>query len=266
MARHPRWLVIAAALTGTTPASAQNPFSSFLQQLVPAVQQPGSTPVNRMQGQSTGTGGTLGTDAVAVVEAIDGAPAAGLQFMDYVFSGQTVALGPKGRLTLSYLSGCLMEEISGGTIIVTAAGSQGGGGRVQAKPAATCQAATPLVAAAGTEAGAAVNRVTPFIDQSWGERTIKRAQPMFKWEGRGRPVTVRVIYVDRKPAEIVWQAPSTTGFIEYPANGPLLAVGMPYRVEVLDNAQVLHAATFSIDPELEVPDTLANRVVPVAGS
>jgi len=273
MVRHPGWLVVAAALSGACPAAAQNPFN-FLQQLVPAVQQPAgqqeASPVSRMQGGQpagqTGAAGGLGTDAVAVVEAIDEAPDAGVQFMDYVFSGQTLSLGAKGKLTLSYLSGCLVETITGGTVMVAPAGSRVTGGRLQAKPAGNCQTAAPIVTASATEAGATVNRVTPFDGQNWSERTIKGARPMFKWDDRGRPVTIRVLNLDSNPAQIVWQVASSAGFADYPANAPPLAVGMPYRVEIIAGGQVLRAANFSIDPGLEVPDTLANRVVPVTGS
>jgi hypothetical protein len=36
---------------------------------------------------------------------------------------------------------------------------------------------------------------------------------------------------------------------------------MPYRVEVWDGQMLLRSATFSVDTGLDVPDTLANRVV-----
>ena len=49
----------------------------------------------------------------------------------------------------------------------------------------------------------------------------------------------------------------------YPASGvPALAPGAPYRVEALAGDRVVASALFSIDPSLDVADTLANRVVP----
>jgi hypothetical protein len=271
MTTHLIMFALVAALAAPTPALAQqNPFGGFLQQLVPGGGQPRlqerqqpAAPVSRMQAQTAPRGG-LGTDAVAVVEEIDGAPNAGLQFMDYVFAEQAIALGPRGRLVLSHLSGCLVEEIEGGSVTVDPSGSRVSGGRLRVRPAGNCRVATPVVAAVATEAGATVNRVSPFVAQNWFERTVKRDRPVFKWNGVGRALAVRVVDLDRQPASVVWQATSSAGFVEYPASAPALAVGMPYRVEVVDGAQVLFAAAFSIDPGLEVPDTLANRVVPVA--
>ena len=255
-------------IAGAMPAAAQQfPFGSILQQLVPGQQQQDTPrqapPVNRMQEGQAPAANALGTDAIAVVEAIDGAPQAGLQFMDYVFAGQTVGLGQRGRLTLSHLSGCLAEEVVGGTVTVGAGGSRVSGGRLQARTEPNCRPPTPVIAASATEAGTAVNRVSPFAGRGWEERVIKRAQPVFKWDSIGRPVTVRILHMEKAPAEIVWQAVSNGAHIEVPVNAARLATGMPYRVEVWDGQQLVHAALFSIDPGLDVPDTLANRVVPV---
>jgi len=255
--------LIAVALFGTPPLAAQGfPFGSILQQLTPGQQQDSTRQpaVNRMQAAQPPATGALGTDAVAVVEAIDGAPQAGLQFMDYVFAGQTVALGQRGRLILSHLSGCLSEEITGGTVVVGAEGSNVSGGRLQARTAPNCRPSTPVVASTATEAGATVNRVSPFIGRGWEERVIKRPQPVFKWEPLGRPVTVRVLHMDKAPVEVVWQVVSNGAHAEY-AGGAPLATGAPYRAEVWDGQTMLQAATFSVDPGLDVPDTLANRVV-----
>lgn len=259
--------LVAATLAATMPAAAQQlPFGSLLQRLVPT--QPQDSPrsqsaVNRIQGGLAPATSTLGTDAVAVVEAVEGAPQAGLQFMDYVFAGQTVTLGQRGRLMLSHLSGCLVEDITGGTVTVAAEGSGVSGGRLQARTDPNCRPPTPVIAASATEAGTAVNRVTPFAGRGWGERVIKRARPVFKWDAIGSPVTVRILHMDKAPVEVVWQVVSDGMHVEYPAGAPLLATGMPYRVEVWDGQQLVRASLFSVDPGLDVPDTLANRVVPV---
>ncbi len=257
--------LVAAVLLGATPAVAQQlPFGSLLQKFSPTPDSSRPQPaVNRVQGGAAPAAAGLGTDAVAVVEAVEGAPQAGLQFMDYVFAGQTVTLGPRGRLTLSHLSGCLVEDIVGGTVTIHAAGSGVSGGRLQAQTEPGCRPPTPVIQASATEAGTAVNRVTPFTGRSWEERVIKRAQPVFKWEAIGRPVTIRILHMDKAPVEVVWQVVSNSAYAEYPAGAPRLATGMPYRVEVWDGQQLVRAASFSVDPGLDVPDTLANRVVPV---
>jgi hypothetical protein len=253
--------LVAVALLSAQPAAAQNfPFGSILQQQRQQQDSARQPPANRMQAGQLPAANALGTDAVAVVEAIDGAPQAGVQFMDYVFAGQTVALGQRGRLTLSHLSGCLAEEITGGTVVVGLNGSSVSGGRMQAQTAPNCRPPTAVVASTATEAGATVNRVSPFTGLGWEERVIKRAQPVFKWDPIGRPVTVRVLHMDKAPVEIVWQEVSNGAHAEYRGGAPL-AIGMPYRVEVWDGQMLLRSATFSVDTGLDVPDTLANRVV-----
>jgi hypothetical protein len=55
---------------------------------------------------------------------------AGVEFMDYVGSGQVIKLGPHDTLVLSYLQSCEQETITGGTVIVGAEQSAVQGGQV----------------------------------------------------------------------------------------------------------------------------------------
>ena len=66
---------------------------------------------------------------VAIVEDID-APGAKVSMMDYVETGQAIALGGKGTLVLGYLRSCLRETITGGTVTVGAEKSSVAGGKV----------------------------------------------------------------------------------------------------------------------------------------
>ncbi len=54
---------------------------------------------------------------VAVVESVKG-DVPGIEFMDYVSTGQVIKLGPKDSIVLGYLKSCLQETITGGTVIV----------------------------------------------------------------------------------------------------------------------------------------------------
>lgn len=54
---------------------------------------------------------------VALVENLTGKPA-GVEFMDYVRTGQVIRLDPHQTIVLSYMSSCLRETITGGTVIV----------------------------------------------------------------------------------------------------------------------------------------------------
>jgi len=204
----------------------------------------------------------LGTDAVAVVEAAS--PNAPVRQMDYVFAKQTIALGPKGSATLSYLSGCLTEVVQGGTVTVGPKGSTVAGGRMQAKATPGCRSANPIILASASEAGATVNRITPFTGVDWDERALKGGPPVFKWDKALGAVTVRVKAVDQAGAPVLWEAAVSKEWIAYPASAPPLTPGAPYKAEVLSGDKVVASALFSIDPALDEDSSLANRVVPLA--
>ena len=65
----------------------------------------------------------------ALVENVKSATA-GVEFMDYVGSGQIIKLAPHDTLVLSYLQSCEQETITGGTVIVGAERSDVHGGRI----------------------------------------------------------------------------------------------------------------------------------------
>ena len=66
---------------------------------------------------------------VAVVVDVTGGPA-GLGFMDYVAAGRVIRLGPQGTLVLSYMTSCVRETISGGTVTIGATRSEVADGTV----------------------------------------------------------------------------------------------------------------------------------------
>ena len=54
---------------------------------------------------------------VAVVESIS-TNSSGVELMDYVRAGQIIRLGPRATIVLTYMSSCLRETITGGTVTV----------------------------------------------------------------------------------------------------------------------------------------------------
>jgi len=72
----------------------------------------------------------------ALVEDVKSATA-GVDFMDYVGSGQVIKLAPHDTLVLSYLQSCEQETITGGTVIVGTERSAVQGGQV-ARTKAPC--------------------------------------------------------------------------------------------------------------------------------
>src|SRR5260370_26257093 len=52
---------------------------------------------------------------VALVEDVTGNPA-GVEFMDYLETGKIIELGPRATIVLSYMTSCMRETITGGTV------------------------------------------------------------------------------------------------------------------------------------------------------
>ncbi|THD58420.1 hypothetical protein [Phenylobacterium sp.] len=205
----------------------------------------------------------LGTDAVAVVEAAT--PKASVREMDYVFAKQNFTVGPKGSVTLSYLSGCLTEVIQGGTVTVAATGSHVVGGKLLPRPTPGCKAPHPIILASASEAGATVNRITPFTGVVWDERALKSGPPVFKWDKALGAVTLRVKDLEKSGDPVIWQAATDRDWIAYPVKGvPPLAPGEPFKAEAVAGDKVVASAIFSISPDLDEADNLANRVVPLS--
>lgn len=263
-------ICLAMAVGDPAPASAQNLFESLLKGVTKGDQSQDQDNSGRMGLQSSGGGGAVGGDgAAALVEDVKNAPNAGVSFLDYVFPGQTIDLGAKGVLTLSYFDTCVLETVQGGRVTVERGASAVDGGKVSMEKVA-CQGDQIVVAAAsgegGAEAGAAVKRAqrnTPFSGQDWSEWTVKVERPTFKWISTGSAATVSVIDMDQEPPQVIWQASVDGDRVEYPTDAPALEIGWPYQVNVAMAGSAALEALFSIDPDLEGPDTALSRVVPV---
>ena len=271
----------ALSLTAAGPANAQ--FGDLLNRAASAAQaakaaRPAPTPTTpQSSGQSNGQApagpmglqqGTpiqvhkLGTDAVAVVDAATGTTA--IRPMDYVFAKQSINLGPKGAVTLSFLSGCRTEVITGGTVTVEPTGSSVARGKLTERTTPGCKSAKPIILVSASEAGATVNRITPFTGSNWEERAIKSDKAVFKWDKALGAVTIRVKDMDKDGDPVVWQATPAADWVAYPATSPKLVAGAPYKVEAVSGDKVVASALFSIDAQLDVADNTANRVVPLS--
>ncbi len=257
--RSKRWfllvLLVAAAAGSAFPAKAQVELD-ILNLFKEAVQKEGP------QSDPASTRGKRNLDvgAVALVEEIRDSPGAGVQFMDYVYPKQVLRLGRNGRVVLSYLDGCLVETISGGTVTMTPSGSRVAGGKVK-RLGKACPDSAAVVGPDASEAGATVNRISPFLGMDWSERVIGVRHPIFKWTGQKGTTRIRILAMDHIIPRIIWASQSRSDFASYPAEATPLKMGLPYRVEVLlaDGTQL--GALFSVDEGLQVSNTLANRVV-----
>ena len=245
----------------TDQAQAHAPAAKPPPQQPAAAPPPGAAPMG-LQGQNGTTLHKLGTDAVAVVDSVSGTTA--VRQMDYVFAKQSFNLGPKGAVTLSYLSGCTSEVITGGTVTVEPTGSRVAGGKLQTRATPGCKVAKPIILANASEAGATINRITPFSNANWDERELKSGPPVFKWDKALGADTIRVKDMDKDGQPVVWQTAATADWVAYPAGQAPLARGAPFKVEAMAGARVVASALFSISPELDVADSMANRVVPLS--
>lgn len=198
--------------------------------------------------------------AAALVEAVENAANAGVGFMDYVYPGKVIELGNGGKLTLSYFDTCLTETITGGRVTVAKGASEVAGGQVSAKKF-PCQRARMVVTAETGEAGVTVSRVTPFAGQDWAEFTVKTPEPVFKWRMAAGAISLKIMDMDAEPPKLIWQGQVQGGHFAYPADAPKLKVGVPYQIQVSPAGVPTIVAMFSIDPDLDVPDTVMARVV-----
>lgn len=197
---------------------------------------------------------------VALVESVARAPGAGVDFLDYVFPGQKIELGPDGEIVLSYFSSCLHETAKGGTLTVQQDAGKIEGGKISSLKT-SCQGSKVIVAKETGEAGASVTRAaSPFEGQDWSEWTIKSDRPVFKWHVSGT-VKVSVLDLDNDPPVLLWEGTAMGKHVAYPAGAPALKIGLPYEVRVTINGDKKYRAVFSIDPDLEGPDTVLSRVV-----
>ncbi len=198
---------------------------------------------------------------VALVESVEGAPGAGVEFLDYVYPGQTIELGPDGVVVLFYLSSCSVETVKGGRLTIENGAGKVEDGTIDVKKV-PCRGANIVVSKDSGEAGATVDRVTPFTSQDWSEWTVKSPTPVFKWDRQAR-ATVTLVDLDSETKQPVWTAAIEGSHVAYPADAPPLRIGIPYEVRVAIPGAGPYRAAFSFDPDLDGPDTLSSSVIPL---
>jgi hypothetical protein len=157
--------------------------------------------------------------------------------------------------------------VQGGVVTVALHGSTVAGGKLQTRATPGCKAASPIILASASEAGATVNRLqTPFSGVNWEERALKSGPPTFKWDKALGVATIRVKDMEKAGEPVVWEVATAAGqdWVAYPPKGTPLAAHEPFKVEALVGDKVVAGALFSIHPGLDVADNLANRLVPLS--
>ncbi len=203
---------------------------------------------------------------VALVEHIHGAPDAAVQAFDYVYKNDKIDLRPGGELRLAYFDNCETESFSGGLIKLKRDSAKISKGGVSTKAMRPCQTAALALSSDAREAGVSVKRVTPFPENEWREVSIATATPRFIWpanEDAESNAVVSVYYLDSNPAELVWQSQADARQLVYPEDAPLLKIGMPYEVVISYDGEPVNSVVFSVDPNLDLPQSPLNNAVPL---
>ncbi len=205
---------------------------------------------------------------VALIESIENAPDAEVQIFDYVYKGDKIDLRPQGVMVLAYFDSCAVERITGGKIKMQTDKAKLEKDAQSVMATRACRTAVVELDDDASEVGAAVKRVSPFDADVWQEWAINTTQPIFKWPYQKKAkgdVSVRIYDADAPTERLIWQTtvPETTRYVIYPESAPPLSVGKPYRVTAAYEKKYAYSSVFSYDPDLEIPDGAANRLVPL---
>jgi hypothetical protein len=88
---------------------------------------------------------------VALVESISG-NSSGVEFMDYLRPGQVIRLAPHETIVLSYMTSCVRETITGGTVSIGIDRSQVQSGEVR-RTAGECDVGKMVLTGAHSDIG-----------------------------------------------------------------------------------------------------------------
>lgn len=201
----------------------------------------------------------------ALVLSVTGAKDTTLQAFDHIYTGTQVDLRPSGVLVVSYLDTCLEETITGGRVKFNEGGRKLRKGAVASSVEIVCTSGDGVVSEEEQVNFDEIQALSPFHATAWQERIIKTTQPIFQWPmGTQVPqVTLKILHLDAETALPVWQMDSAANHLIYPSDAPALVPGVPYQVEVLYPGGMSRTNVFSIDPGLQIPDSVANRLVPL---
>jgi hypothetical protein len=181
---------------------------------------------------------------VAIVEEID-SKTAGLEFMDYLRTGQLIRLGASDRLVIGYFDSCWREVIIGATVRVGKEDSEVTGGKVERRKVRCDTAKNGGTTKETTGSGAMVFRKMPSVAPAYP--TVYALSPVFVGSGAG---TLAIERLDRTEARITIPVPAANaccgGFVDLAKSKVVLSAGGLYRAQVGS-----HEMTFKVDPSAQ---------------
>ena len=165
----------------------------------------------------------------------------------YVKVGTRIDLGSQGEITLTWLSPCREESITGGVVTVTPAGPRVSGAPASHSRVLSCQ---PL------------DQVMPGSGPTKRPVAVNASEPLFLWPSQpGAPARVSLMDTTGGESVEVWSATVYGNAAAYPHEAPLLDEGRPYMIRAtLDDGSV-YEATFSFDRDLRYSNAPINALV-----
>jgi hypothetical protein len=177
---------------------------------------------------------------VAIVEEID-SKTAGLEFMDYLRTGQLIRLGASDRLVIGYFHSCWREVIIGGSVRVGKEDSEVTNGKVERQRVRCDTGKKGGTTKETTGSGAMVFRKMPSAGQAYP--TVYALSPVFVGSGSG---TLAIERLDKTEARITIPVPAATaccgGLVDLGKSKVVLSPGGLYRAQVGP-----HEITFKVD-------------------
>jgi hypothetical protein len=191
---------------------------------------------------------------VALVENVTGNPA-GVEFMDYLETGKTIELGPRDTITLSYMSSCVRETITGGTVTVGTDQSEVQAGKV-ARTTVPCDVGKMLLAAdQAAQFGGRIFRSAPPAKAAASDPipqfTLYGRSPIVELKSPGSLLIERIDQASERYVVDVENEHLLHGrFYDFSKRGRNLAAGGIYRMS-LGGQEIV----FKIDPQAKPGNT-----------
>ncbi len=170
----------------------------------------------------------------------------------YVRAGTRIDLRTKGEITLTWLSPCREESITGGVVTVTAAGPQVSGAPAPNTRALSCQ---PLYRLLPGE----IVTLGPAEPQ---EGAVNAPEPVFQWPSKP-DASARLSLMNVAAGDFVeiWSATVHGSPAPYPHEAPPLEEGKPYLIRATLDDGTVYEAKFSYDPGLRYSNAPINALV-----
>ena len=180
---------------------------------------------------------------VALVESVTGAPA-GVEFMDYLSTGQVIALHPKDELVIDYLQSCVRETISDATVTIGTERSTIEGGRVE-RERLLCDGGRLNLAPEQSRASAGMvsrfmgPKTHPLPPGTMVQRRLYGASPIVDLDGSNRLVVERLDR-DENPIDLTIPVDRLlrSRFYDFASDDRVLATGGIYRLTIGDRSMV----------------------------